>query len=225
MIELFLDQASSFADDIDFVITLIAVLVGFWWLLTEGILFSFILKFRKKGADSPKAQYITGEKKSDKKFITLAHTLVLICDVAIIIAAIQVWYDVKQVLPEPQSVVRVSGQQWTWSFRHPGQDNELDTADDIVTTDELNLELGKVYHYELQADDVLHSFSVPAFRLKQDAVPGRTITGWFQPTKVGTYDLQCAEMCGIGHGIMAARVMVRDKTAHGEWLAMVSATQ
>jgi cytochrome c oxidase subunit 2 len=67
--------------------------------------------------------------------------------------------------------------------------------------------------------DTLHSFSVPVFRLKQDAIPGRVITGWFEPTLPGEYDIQCAEMCGVGHGIMGARIFVETAEEHEAWLA------
>jgi cytochrome c oxidase subunit 2 len=60
---------------------------------------------------------------------------------------------------------------------------------------------------------------VPVFRIKQDAVPGRTITGWFHPIRAGTYDVQCAEICGIGHGVMAGRINVQDATEHAAWIA------
>ena len=70
----------------------------------------------------------------------------------------------------------------------------------------------------MQSRDVLHNFSVPAFRLRQDAVPGRTINGWFKPTKTGTYDLQCAEMCGYGHGIMGAAITVHTEENYNESL-------
>ncbi len=66
---------------------------------------------------------------------------------------------------------------------------------------------------------VIHSFSVPVFRLKQDAVPGRVITGWFEPILTGTYDVQCAEICGIGHGAMAARVHIESAEQHAAWVA------
>lgn len=111
------------------------------------------------------------------------------------------------------------GQQWAWSFVHPGPDGEIDTADDIANTDELHLEVDKLYHYKLESRDVLHSFSVPVFRLKQDAIPGRVITGWFQPTMTGTYDIQCAEICGIGHGLMPARVVIETPEQHAAWVA------
>ena len=101
----------------------------------------------------------------------------------------------------------------------PGPDGELDTADDIRTVDDLHIEVGKTYHFELQSTDVMHSFSVPVFRLKQDAVPGRTINGWFKATKTGEFDIQCAEMCGIGHGIMAGRIHIESAEDHQKWMA------
>ena len=79
------------------------------------------------------------------------------------------------------------------------------------------MKVGTVYHYKLESEDVLHDFSVPVFRLKQDAIPGRIMTGWFKPTKAGTYDIQCAEMCGIGHGIMGARLYVQSEREYDRW--------
>jgi cytochrome c oxidase subunit 2 len=101
---------------------------------------------------------------------------------------------------------------------HPGPDGEIDTADDITTVDELRLQVDTLYHYKLEARDVLHSFSIPAFRLKQDAVPGRVITGWFEPSRIGRYDFQCAEICGIGHGVMVASVIVESAEDHAAWM-------
>ena len=65
----------------------------------------------------------------------------------------------------------------------------------------------------------MHSFSVPVFRLKQDAVPGRVITGHFKPILTGEWDIQCAEMCGVAHGIMGARIFIKSEEEHKVWLA------
>ena len=75
---------------------------------------------------------------------------------------------------------------------------------------------------KLEAVDVLHDFSVPVFRLKQDAIPGRVITGWFEPNLEGEFDVQCAEICGIGHGLMAARVFITSPEKHAAWMASES---
>lgn len=214
--ENFILQASSYAKDIDNLIMLIAVLGGVWLFAAEFILFYFIFKYRRSA--NQKAAYITGEKHHEKQWIHWPHYAVIVCDIVIIYFAITVWMDIKQTLPPPDSTIRIVGQQWAWKFTQPGADNVLGTEDDIHTVDELHVQVGKVYHFKLEADDVLHSFSVPVFRLKQDAVPGRTITGWFKPTVSGTYDIQCAEMCGIGHGIMGATLTVSDGPEHQAWI-------
>lgn len=217
MIEYFLPQGSSYAAHIDDLFTLIFVLVGFWFVLSMGTFFYLIFRFRAK--DGQKAEYITGEEKSQKRWITIPHLLVLVCDVFIIVGAVNVWYEIKQYLPPSEQTVRVIGQQWTWTFVHPGPDGKLDTADDIAKVNELHVQSGVNYHYKLESVDVLHDFSVPVWRLKQDAIPGRVITGWFQPTLEGEFDVQCAEICGIGHGLMAARVFVESEAKHAAWMA------
>ncbi len=215
--ERYLEALSTYAGDIDSLIWLIFLLVAPWFVLCEALFFYFIIRFREK--DGRRAEYITGEEKSHKRWITYPHLLVLVCDVFIVVGAVRVWYDVKQYLPEPYETVRVVGQQWAWSFVHPGPDKKLGTDDDIKTVDDLHIEVGKVYHYKLEARDVLHSFSVPVFRLKQDAIPGRVITGWFEATATGTYDIQCAEICGIGHGVMGARIIIESAEQHAAWVS------
>ncbi len=216
MIERYLEAASTYASDIDGLILLIAILVGFWFVLWELIFFGFLFRFRAK--DGQRAEYITGDEKHLKRWITNSHLLVIVCDIFIIWGAVRVWYDVKQNLPPAEQTVRIVSQQWAWTFIHPGPDGELGTPDDITTIDELHVEAGTLYHFQLESRDVLHSFSVPVFRLKQDAVPGRRITGWFEPTKTGTFDIQCAEICGIGHGLMSARVVIETPEQHAAWM-------
>lgn len=220
MIEHYLQQASTFAGDIDWLIWLILIIVTPWFLATEAVFIYFILRFRHK--EGVPAMYIEGTEKEYKRWINIPHMLVIFMDIFIIIGAVQVWYNVKQSLPPADQTIRVIGQQWSWSFVHPGADGRLDTEDDIHTTDDLNIQVDTLYHFELTSTDVLHSFSVPVFRLKQDAVPGRIITGWFEATKTGEFDIQCAEMCGIGHGIMAGRIHIQSPEDHAAWIAEAS---
>ena len=220
IIERWVPNASTFAGDIDFIWSLIFWVVGFFFLLSEGVFLYFIIAFRKK--DGVRGQYITGEMKHEKRWITIPHMAVLVCDILILGYAVKVWYTVKQDMPPAEATIRVIAQQWAWSFLDPGPDGKLDTADDIAMVDELHVQVGKVYHFQLQARDVLHSFSVPVFRLKQDAIPGRTIIGWFEATKTGTYDIQCVEICGIGHGIMGARIKIETPAEHAAWVAQNS---
>ena len=213
----FLPVASTYAADIDRLFDVITLLVGIPFAIAVYLFFSFILRFRKK--EGVPAAYITGTEHQYMKWIHRAHIPILTFDVIIVIMAVNVWYDIKQDLPEANSTVRVIAQQWAWTFVHPGPDNVLDTADDIVTMNELHVANNTLYHYKLEALDVLHNFSVPAFRLKQDAIPGRIITGWFEPTMTGEFDIQCAEICGIGHGLMPARIHIESAAQHAAWVA------
>ena len=218
MIERLVQPASSFAGDIDWLFTFVHLLVGFWFILVQGMFFYLLFRYRYR--EGVRTQYITGKEPHLKRWVNIPHILIIFCDVFVIIFAVQVWNHVKLDLPENHdATIRVIGQQWAWSFVHPGEDGELDTEDDIKMVDELHVEEGKTYLFKLESRDVLHSFSVPVFRLKQDAVHGRVITGWFQPTTAGVYDIQCAEMCGIGHGIMGARIHVETAEDHSAWMA------
>jgi cytochrome c oxidase subunit 2 len=211
-----LQQGSSYAADIDGLIILVAVLSGFWFFVAQGVFFWLIFRYRAK--PGKKSKYVTGREKHLTRWISFPHGLVLVCDVFIIVASVNVWYNVKQRLPEADRVVRITGQQWAWTFQHPGSDGELDTEDDIYAVNELHVEVDKTYHFHLEARDVMHSFSVPVFRLKQDAIPGRSIMGWFRPTLIGEFDVQCAEICGIGHGVMAARIFITDEAQRAAWV-------
>ncbi len=215
MWEYFNPAASSFAGDMDRLGWLITWLVGFWFVAAE--LMFFWLMFRFRARDGVKTQYVTGKEKHLKRWINIPHTCVLVFDVVILVAAIRVWVKVKQYMPPAERTVRVMSQQWAWTFTDPGPDNQLDTADDIRTTDELHLEAGKTYHFTLESKDVVHSFFVPAFRLKQDAVPGRVYTGWVRPIRPGEYDILCTQICGVGHGVMGARLVVESAAQHAAW--------
>lgn len=219
----YLDQASTYAGQIDDLILIVLVLAGLGFVMAEVMFFWLIWKFRA-GAGRPAAylQGADGTDKKVKKWVTYPHFVILFFDIVIIAFSVMAWRNVKMVLPEADTEIRVIGQQWAWTFQHPGLDGELDTPDDIITVDELHVEVDKVYHFHLEARDVLHSFSVPVFRLKQDAIPGRSITGWFEPTMTGEYDIQCAEICGIGHGVMRGRIFIEDAGQHSDWVAQNS---
>jgi cytochrome c oxidase subunit II len=212
-----LASASSYAAQIDNLIVLVTVLIAFFFTLTTVMFFWLIWRFRAR--PGVKSQYIQGDEQHIKKWINRPHVLVLICDVIIIVFAMKVWHHIKQQQPPAEARIRVIGQQWAWVFQYPGADGQFDTGDDFYTSDHLYVENNKTYHFELRSRDVIHDFSVPAFRLKQDAIPGRTITGWFRPTLAGTYDIQCAEICGLGHGVMYGRIHVQDAEDHNRWVA------
>src|SRR5262245_23535805 len=216
MPHLFPPSASHFAGEMDGLFWLITWIVGVWFIATEAMFFWLIFRFRAK--PGVPTQYVTGKEKHLKRWVNWPHALILICDILIIVAAVRVWVNVKQTLPPADLTVRVVAQQWAWIFTDPGADGILDSGDDVRTTDEMHLLVGKRYHFLLESKDVLHSFFVPAFRLKQDAIPGRIYTGWFETTRAGTYDILCAEICGVGHGVMGAKLVVENAPEHATWL-------
>jgi cytochrome c oxidase subunit 2 len=216
MLERYFTAASTYAHSIDHLFLLIAALVGFWLIVAEVVLFALVFKYREK--EGRPTRHITGVEKELHRWITIPHMLVILCDIVIIVPAILVWYNIKQAQPPADQTVRVYGQQWAWSFQEPGPDGKLDTEDDIRTVGELHVTVNTTYHFELMSRDVVHSFAIPSFRLKQDALPGRTITGWFRPNRLGTYDIQCTQMCGLGHAMMAGRIIVETQQDHAAWL-------
>jgi cytochrome c oxidase subunit 2 len=141
------------------------------------------------------------------------------CDLVIEMNADAVWHEVKIEIPEhPDVHVAITGRQYMWLFGYPGADGKLGTDDDVVTN-ELHVPVGKSVRFELEAADVLHNFYVRELRLKQDAVPGRRISGWFDTNRTGTFEVACAEICGKGHTNMRAVMVVQEQAEFDAWLA------
>ncbi len=216
LLEMLLPRASSYAVQIDVLFDVITILVGFWFFLVLGYFFYLIFRYRHR--DGHKAEYISGETHKQKQAIEIPHYLILACDVAIIIPTFLVWYNIKIEVPPPDEEIRIISQQWAWTFQHAGADGVLDTPDDIRSVNELHVKNNTQYTYHLESRDVMHSFSVPVFRLKQDAIPGRVISGHFKPILTGEWDIQCAEMCGVAHGIMGARIFIKSEAEYAAWI-------
>jgi cytochrome c oxidase subunit II len=106
--------------------------------------------------------------------------------------------------------IYVTGKQWMWKVQYPGGQREID---------ELHVPIGRPVKLILASEDVIHSFYLPAFRLKHDVVPGSYQTFWFQPTKAGRYHIFCAEYCGTNHSRMIGWVTVMDPAAYANWLS------
>ena len=103
----------------------------------------------------------------------------------------------------------VVGKQWMWKVQHPEGKREIN---------ELHVPVGQAVKLKMISQDVIHSFFIPAFRVKQDVLPGRYTTLWFRPTKVGTYHLFCAEYCGTDHSVMGGWIHVMEPSAYERWL-------
>lgn len=158
---------------------------------------------------------------------------------AMLAPGLVVWHQFVAV-PEDASEVEVVGQQWLWSYRLPGEDGQLGTTnirnvsyenplgvdavdanglDDLVIEGgELHLQIGQPVKMLLRSIDVLHNFYVPEFRAKMDMVPGQVTYFWFTPTRTGTFDVLCAELCGVAHGYMRGIVVVDEESDYQAWL-------
>lgn len=150
-----------------------------------------------------------------------------------------VWHQFITV-PEGAADIEVLGQQWQWSYRLPGKDGKLGTTDirhissdnpmglnpkdlhgqdDVVIVgDDLHLQLDKPVKVLLRSVDVVHNFYVPEFRAKMDFLPGLVTYFWFTPIRTGTFDVLCAELCGVGHAQMRSKVVVDETTDYHAWL-------
>lgn len=155
------------------------------------------------------------------------------------IVAEVVWAKVYSPPPPNAQRVEVTARQFQWYIRYPGADGKfgrsdpkfispgnplgLDPADpenkaEVVTTNDLHLVVNRPVAVRVTAVDVIHSFFLPNLRVKQDAVPGRTVEIWFTPDKTGTYQIACAQLCGVGHYTMRGNVTVEPPAAFDDWL-------
>lgn len=160
--------------------------------------------------------------------------------VAMLAPGLFVWHQFITV-PPGAAEIEVVGQQWLWSFRLPGADGKLGRAetrdvspdnalgidksdasalDDVVIEGgELHLPIGKPVKVLLRSIDVLHDFYVPEFRAKMDMIPGMVTYFWLTPTRTGTFDILCAELCGVGHSLMRGTVVVDSEADYQTWLS------
>ncbi len=210
------ENVSSYGSRIDGLILMITVIVGVWFVAAEVLLLFFALRWRRK--EGRKASFIPGTSMRSMAWVMVPTVIVLGLDLAIDAAGAPVWAAVKEELPPADQTVRIIGKQYVWRFIHPGPDNKLDTGDDIESINQLHVRVGDTVAFELQAEEVVHSFFVPNLRLKQDAVPGRTIRGWFKATKEGEYQISCAQLCGLGHGAMQGLLHVDSPAAYQAWM-------
>lgn len=193
-----------------------------------------VVRYRNRGPDSERAQY---EPENTKLEIWLTG-LTAIGVAAMLAPGLWVWDDFVNV-PEDAWEFEVIGEQWRWTFRLPGDDGKLgssssalvnidnplgvDPADPngqddlIVMSNVMHLPIDKPVKMLLRSKDVLHDFAVAEFRVKMDLVPGLVTYLWLTPTRTGTFDILCEELCGLGHFAMRGRVVVDTQEDYDTW--------
>jgi cytochrome c oxidase subunit II len=214
------------------------LVITFWitgaaFVLVVGFMAYCIWKYRYKPGQT--ALYEPENKKLESQ-LTIATALGV---AAMLAPGLYVWHQFVTV-PKDATDVEVVARQWSWSYRLPGQDGKLGTSDTrlvsaenplgvnpedpngkddvVIESGDLHLQLNKPVKLLLRAVDVLHDFYVPEFRGKMDMIPGSVTYFWMTPTRTGTFDILCAELCGVGHSQMRGSVVVADDAAYRGWL-------
>lgn len=229
----FTDIAADWGS-IDFTINVTFWVTGFVFIACNLFLAYCVYKFRQK--DGHKAVY---EPENHKLEVGLS-VITALGVVAMLAPGLFVWASIVTV-PEDATEYEVMGQQWQWAFRYPGADGQLGYAETTLVTEgnpfgintedprgqddivvlgpDMHLPVGKPVKALLRSNDVLHNYTVPQFRVKMDMVPGMVSYLWFNPNKVGSYDILCEELCGIGHFVMRGSIVIEEQADYDTWLA------
>ena len=188
-------------DHVYWFVTIICVVI---FALVAGVSLYAVWKFRAAPDDTDDGAPIHGHTGLEVVWTAIP---------AVLVTAITVYSGVVltqlEDIPKDHRVVEVTGQQFTWSFHYPGAN---------VTSGQLALPVDEPVELKLTAKDVIHSFWVPEWRMKKDAVPGIETDLVITPTKEGTFTLVCTELCGLGHALMRAQALVLSNAGFQKWL-------
>jgi cytochrome c oxidase subunit II len=201
---LFPEQASTHAGRVDALYFFLIALTAFFSLLIGFMVIGFALRYKRRSPDDrPPAIY-------GSLALELTWTLIPLGIVAVIFFwSADVYLSLNRV-PKDAIEVHVVGKRWMWKVQHVTGQREIN---------ELHVPVGVPVKLTLTSEDVIHSFFIPAFRMKKDALPARYTTAWFQATRPGRYHLFCAEYCGTRHSNMIGWVEVMEPAAFQAWLA------
>jgi cytochrome c oxidase subunit 2 len=197
------EQASSFSDRVDTLFVFHCCVTAFFTLLIFVLIVYLSLKYRRKPGRKPQPVHTSHALELTWTIIPLVICLVMFFWGAGL-------YVHMQRAPDDAMEVHVIAKQWMWKTQHPTGKREIN---------ELHVPLGRPIKLVMTSQDVIHSFFMPAFRVKQDVLPGRYTSEWFTPTRVGEYHLFCAEYCGTDHSRMGGSVVVMAPADYQAWLA------
>jgi cytochrome c oxidase subunit 2 len=197
------DQASTIAPHVDALFFFIVAVALFFTVVVAGFIFVFAIRYRRRAEDYfPKP--IVGS-----NLLESAWTIVpLIIALGIFFWGARVYFDIVR-MPDDALEIYVVAKQWMWHLQHPEGQSEINA---------LHVPVGRPVKLVMTSEDVIHNFSVPAFRVKQDVVPGRYTYLWFQATTPGNYRLYCAAFCGTEHSRMIGQVTVMEAAEYEHWL-------
>ncbi|TFG66443.1 MAG: cytochrome c oxidase subunit II [Gemmatimonadales bacterium] len=206
-------NASTQGVHIDNLFWLIFWITGVAFVLVEVGVLWFLWRYRAR--EGRKAKYTHGHLGAEIVWTAVpALTMVFLG-----IYSGRIWADIRSPgsFPENALTIGVTAKQFEWNVTYPGADRVLGNDDDFTIRNRFEFPVGEPVIVRLQSEDVIHSFFVPELRVKQDAVPGMTIPIWFEATQTGEFQIACAELCGLGHYRMKARVVIHDADSFDRW--------
>ncbi|MCF6170580.1 MAG: cytochrome c oxidase subunit II [Bacteroidales bacterium] len=194
-------NASNFVEGVDFSLYLILAISVFFLVGITAVMIYFLFRYSKK--NNPVATNITHNN-------TLEIIWTVIPAILVVIMFWYGWTGYRPMLKAPDGAMEIDaiGQMWKWSFEYPNG----------KVSDTLVVPVDEPVKLNLFSKDVLHSLYIPAFRIKQDVVPGSEKMMWFTAQKLGSYDILCAEYCGQLHSYMLSTIKVVDRPAYETWL-------
>ncbi len=199
-----ISDATEVAARVDMVQIFIFGMMAFWFIACNAVLVYFMLRYRRKGPDD-KVANIKGNHTLEIVWTVIPCILVLI----IFYYGVVVWKDLR-VPPkdEPVYEIGVTGQKWSWSFKYP---NGATTGNELIVPQGTNIKLNMI------SSDVIHSFFIPEFRVKEDVIPSMYTYLWFNAKHAGEYNIFCTEYCGKDHSHMLGKVRVLDADNWENW--------
>jgi cytochrome c oxidase subunit II len=209
---LFPEAASSIARSVDQLYFFLVSVTGFFSILISLLVIYFAVKYRRRPDTALKPEK-RAEAVAGGYTLEIAWTVIPFLITLVMFTWGSSLYIANSRVPDQAMDINVVGRQWMWKIQHPNGKREIN---------ELHVPLGQPVKLTLASQDVIHSFFIPAFRVKQDVLPGRYASMWFQPTRAGEYHLFCAEYCGTYHSGMIGRVVVMEPDAFQKWLGGVT---
>jgi cytochrome c oxidase subunit 2 len=197
-------EASTVAFQVDLLYGFLLAVSAFFSILIAVAVVGLSIKYRRRSPDQ-RTPHIHGSTALEVTWSVIPFGITMI----MFFWGAQLFVTMKRP-PDDALQVNVVGKQWMWKLQHLEGRREIN---------ELHVPVGRPVKLTLTSEDVIHSFYVPAFRIKQDAVPGRYTTTWFEATKIGRYHLFCAEYCGTVHSGMIGSIVVMDPADYQSWLA------
>ncbi|HZC36360.1 MAG TPA: cytochrome c oxidase subunit II, partial [Chthoniobacterales bacterium] len=202
-IQFFPEQASKTASQVDLLFVCLLGITGTVTLAVAATVLFFLIRYRRN------ASVERTRSKNSSLAVEVTWSVIPLAIFMFLFGWGAKIYLHESVDPANATEIHVIGKQWMWKLQHLQGKREIN---------ELHVPVGRTIKLVMTSQDVIHSFFMPSFRIKEDVLPGRYTTQWFTPTKTGIFPLFCAQYCGTNHALMIGRVVVLEPAAFAEWL-------